>query len=76
MMVWGFTRLGFGTTLRAETSHYEVHGPEEGIAGFALGDDFLELASFGDFHVFDETAKLRLMILPPNQRGKPATLTL
>jgi hypothetical protein len=44
MMVWGFARLGLGSTLRAETSHYQVHGPEEGIAGFAL--IFLLLRAF------------------------------
>jgi amino acid transporter len=44
MMLWGFARLGLGTHLRAETSKYQVHGPEEGIAGFALV--FLLLRAF------------------------------
>jgi amino acid transporter len=44
MMLWGFTRLAFGTDLKAQTAHFEVHGGEAGIAGFGL--IFLFLRAF------------------------------
>ncbi len=44
MMIWGFSRLSFGTDLRAETADLDVQGTEVGIGGFALV--FLLLRAF------------------------------
>ncbi|GAA2158269.1 APC family permease [Actinomadura napierensis] len=44
MLLWGLARLVLGTNLDAETAHYEIHGDETGIAGFALV--FLLLRAF------------------------------
>ncbi|MEO5876221.1 MAG: APC family permease, partial [Streptosporangiaceae bacterium] len=44
MMLWGFTRLGIGTDLKAETADLDVRGTEAGIGGFALA--FLLLRAF------------------------------
>ncbi|WP_241683082.1 APC family permease [Actinomadura sp. J1-007] len=43
MLLWGVTRLAFGTELKAETAGYELHGGED-VAGFALV--FLLLRAF------------------------------
>lgn len=44
MLLWGLTRMSFGTHLHAETASMTVRGPETGIAGFALV--FLLLRAF------------------------------
>ncbi|HEX6468903.1 MAG TPA: APC family permease [Streptosporangiaceae bacterium] len=44
MLLWGFTRIGLGAELRAETAGYQVVGKEAGIGGFAL--IFLLLRAF------------------------------
>jgi len=44
MLLWGFTRMGMGTDLKAETAHYEIRGSEVGVGGFALV--FLLLRAF------------------------------
>ncbi|MFB4295570.1 APC family permease [Actinomadura sp. NTSP31] len=44
MLLWGIARLVLGTNLDAETAHYEIHGDETGVAGFALV--FLLLRAF------------------------------
>ncbi|MDL4816078.1 APC family permease [Actinomadura opuntiae] len=44
MLLWGLARLVLGTNLDAETAHYEIHGDETGVAGFALV--FLLLRAF------------------------------
>jgi amino acid transporter len=44
MLLWGFTRIGLGTELRAETAGYQIVGKEAGIGGFAL--IFLLLRAF------------------------------
>jgi amino acid transporter len=36
MMLYGFTRLGFGAHLKAETADYNIKGTEVGVGGFAL----------------------------------------
>ncbi|MCW2886560.1 MAG: putative aminoacid/polyamine transporter, permease protein [Streptosporangiaceae bacterium] len=44
MMLYGFTRLGFGAHLKAETADYNIKGTEVGVGGFALV--FLLLRAF------------------------------
>ncbi|KAB2363921.1 APC family permease [Actinomadura montaniterrae] len=44
MLLWGLGRLVLGTHLDAETAHYQIHGDETGVAGFALV--FLLLRAF------------------------------
>ncbi|WP_433150848.1 APC family permease [Actinomadura nitritigenes] len=44
MLVWGLGRLVTGAHLDAETAHYQIHGDETGVAGFALV--FLLLRAF------------------------------
>ncbi|MFG2002950.1 APC family permease [Spirillospora sp. NPDC048911] len=44
MLIWGFTRMAFGTELRAETADLEVRGEEMGVGGIALA--FLLMRAF------------------------------
>jgi amino acid transporter len=44
MLLWGFTRIGSGADLQAETADFDVTGDEMGVGGFALV--FLLLRAF------------------------------